>query len=103
MSHIFDEVPKNKNRKMNPLFFLSKNPKRKQAENKQNKNPLHQFSKIRLHIFLIRQQKFSASKKLADIFIFFFWVFLFSVNGDQPGAAPEGREADFFVMGIFEE
>lgn len=49
--------------------------KRKQAENKQNKNPLYQFSKIRLHISLIRQQKFSVSKKLADIFIFSFGIF----------------------------
>lgn len=96
-AHIFDEMAKNENRKMNPPFFLFRKSKTKTSgKQAEQKSPLYQLKIIRLHIFLIHHIKTFCFKMLRQIFLFFFFgVFLFSENGGQPGAALEGCEVDF--------
>lgn len=90
-------MTKNENRKMNPLFFLFQKSKTKTSgKQAEQKSPSTSSAKFFFTFSSSVSKIFSASKKLMDIFIFSFWDFLsFSENGGQPGAAPEGREADF--------
>lgn len=101
-AHIFDEVPKNENRKMNPFFFLFQKSKTKTSGKlAEQKSPIHQLRKIRLHIFLICQQNFFCFKKADGYFYFFFLGFSFFFRERRLAWCSAGRARRFFVMGIF--